>query len=663
MKRPFAHIGFSMAISLIVLNLLPYNFVLPIFVGLAIIFVASLALSKFRQAITVPLCVGTALFACLLFVLVLNSTVLPQLNLDGHSANATFYIVDIPEVTENEYTYTINVKELLINGAPQNIKMRLKTNFLIDAKPYQLLNARINMYAISDKAFSSYGYWGDDVFLSAKTDFVLSTKQFVRGPSALLYGIRKSAINALSANIPGDEGAISTALVTGYRSLLSNRLKMAFSSAGASHIMAVSGFHLVMVVGFFAFILKKIRLNERISAILTIMVVLAFVGFTGYSKSIIRAGVMMLVMLLGKLFNRRADTLNSLGLAVFIICFNPFAVADVGTQLSVASTLSLIIIQPLFMSFSLNKFSQGLIELVSIPLSVMIFTSPIMYLFFGYITAASLLSNVFISVLGSISLALSFVSLLMLEIGFLPSAFASIVTCVNKQMIKIVYAFASFNGSKIQASSLFGIALAGACIIFAFVYLTGRLNMLKIASISSSVIMIVAVAASMIVGANSASLMVLDNGSMALKYKNEAVIYCPNSNCDYNRFISFVDVNGSTVDVVVADEYTDELESFVTEYGCDYLVINDIDGSATYSTNENSIQIKTFKNDEMSYCLLGVNNVTIVNGKNISSNCDIQIKNGIAKDYNGKIDLDDGSVVYTINNGNFKARRVDAWQK
>ena len=56
---------------------------------------------------------------------------------------------------------------------------------------------------------------------------------------------------------------------------------------------------------------------------------------------------MMIVMLCGRLFNERSDTLNSLGIAVFIICLNPFAVTDAGALLTVTAVLGLIIIDPM----------------------------------------------------------------------------------------------------------------------------------------------------------------------------------------------------------------------------------------------------------------------------------------------------------------------------
>ena len=57
-----------------------------------------------------------------------------------------------------------------------------------------------------------------------------------------------------------------------------------------------------------------------------------------------RAGLMMLVMLLGTLISRQSDSLNSLGAALVILCFiNPYCVMSLGLRLSFLSTLGIIV--------------------------------------------------------------------------------------------------------------------------------------------------------------------------------------------------------------------------------------------------------------------------------------------------------------------------------
>lgn len=65
---------------------------------------------------------------------------------------------------------------------------------------------------------------------------------------------------------------------------------------------------------------------------------------SGFTYSVMRAGFMMLVMLLGTLLSKQSDSLNSLGIALVILCFvNPYCVMSLGLRLSFLSTLGIIV--------------------------------------------------------------------------------------------------------------------------------------------------------------------------------------------------------------------------------------------------------------------------------------------------------------------------------
>ena len=125
MKRPFAHIGFTLAISLIIVNLIPFEIVKFVMVGLAILFVASLMLCYIRKSLSVPICIGTALFACFIFIVSVNLVVAPQQTLDDKTVDASFYIISTEETNNNEYIYVAKTDKINDDNAPQNIKFRL----------------------------------------------------------------------------------------------------------------------------------------------------------------------------------------------------------------------------------------------------------------------------------------------------------------------------------------------------------------------------------------------------------------------------------------------------------------------------------------------------------------------------------------------------------
>ena len=92
------------------------------------------------------------------------------------------------------------------------------------------------------------------------------------------------------------------------------------------------------------------RLGYRLSAVLTIPFILAFMLLVGFTPSVCRAGVMCLVWLGGYLVSRRQDGLNSLGLAaMLLLAENPYTLQNAGFQLSFMATAGILLIAPRLM--------------------------------------------------------------------------------------------------------------------------------------------------------------------------------------------------------------------------------------------------------------------------------------------------------------------------
>ena len=95
MKRVFAHIGFSFAITLIVLNFLGIEAAFAILAVAGVAFAVSVFFGKTRISLSVPLCMFAAVFASAIFISSYYSVFLPQKSLDSETVSAEFYIVDL----------------------------------------------------------------------------------------------------------------------------------------------------------------------------------------------------------------------------------------------------------------------------------------------------------------------------------------------------------------------------------------------------------------------------------------------------------------------------------------------------------------------------------------------------------------------------------------
>lgn len=119
-----------------------------------------------------------------------------------------------------------------------------------------------------------------------------------------------------------------------------------FAMAGISHILALSGMHvgvIMAIVWFILFPLNYTRLRP-LRFILTVIILVGFALFTGMSPSVVRATIMMTVVIAGLVFHRKTLSLNSLALAaIIILLIYPSSLYSPGFQLSFVTVTFLII--------------------------------------------------------------------------------------------------------------------------------------------------------------------------------------------------------------------------------------------------------------------------------------------------------------------------------
>ena len=140
-----------------------------------------------------------------------------------------------------------------------------------------------------------------------------------------------------------DTGAILSALLLGERDYLPDQLRLDFKRIGISHILALSGMHLAILSFGIDKLLSVLYIKKKTRLLTTSLFVLLYMALTGFSVSVVRAGIMLIVSSYLFLLSRGRDSMTSLGIAVFIIClFKPYAIFDISLWLSALATLGII---------------------------------------------------------------------------------------------------------------------------------------------------------------------------------------------------------------------------------------------------------------------------------------------------------------------------------
>ncbi len=161
---------------------------------------------------------------------------------------------------------------------------------------------------------------------------------------------RERILNTVYNEMDRECAAIMTAMLFGDKSSIDSDEKTLMYRAGIGHIMAVSGVHLSVVCSFFGFILSRLPINKYLRFAIFLVPILCFVLLAGMTNSVVRSAVMVILVYGAGIFRRRADTFNSLGIAVILLtAFSPFAVRDASFLLSAAGVFGIGVAAPALM--------------------------------------------------------------------------------------------------------------------------------------------------------------------------------------------------------------------------------------------------------------------------------------------------------------------------
>ncbi|HYP18461.1 MAG TPA: ComEC/Rec2 family competence protein [Chloroflexia bacterium] len=214
----------------------------------------------------------------------------------------------------------------------------------------------------------------------------------------LISGVRGAVRQGLREGLPEPQAALVVGVVTGDRTSLPEDLQQAFSISGTSHILAISGQNISLLVGFvfLAYAGGKERRKMPPWLLGTVLVLLgAYTVFTGATPAVVRAALMSGVLLASQAVGRRFDPISALAVSAALMSLvDPNLLLDVGFLLSFAAMLGLVQVSPLVLQ-GLSK--ARLPGLLGVPLSASIgaqlTTAPLVLLLTGRFSTVSPLAT------------------------------------------------------------------------------------------------------------------------------------------------------------------------------------------------------------------------------------------------------------------------------
>lgn len=140
----------------------------------------------------------------------------------------------------------------------------------------------------------------------------------------------------------GDAGTLAAGMLLGGSENLSWETKEAYRRVGLLHIVAASGYNVSLIAGWILSV-GLIWLSRRWALGLTILGVVIYMGIAGWQPSIIRAGIMSILAMVGLILGRERDAKWLLIITgTVMLAWNPKLISDIGFQLSFAATFGIL---------------------------------------------------------------------------------------------------------------------------------------------------------------------------------------------------------------------------------------------------------------------------------------------------------------------------------
>jgi len=213
----------------------------------------------------------------------------------------------------------------------------------------------------------------------------------------------------INKNFSPPESLILQGLVLGDRAAISQELKNKFNVTGTSHIIAVSGTHIVIVTTIIMTLLLSLGLFRQHAFYVSVIFICFYVTLVGLPASGVRSAIMAILFLSAQQFGRQASSSRIIVIACALMLLqNPMLlIYDIGFQLSFLAVLGLIYLEPIIRGLikllikvafkkDIKEKYDNHIMLFSATLSAQAFTLPIIVYNFGNVSFISPLANLLI---------------------------------------------------------------------------------------------------------------------------------------------------------------------------------------------------------------------------------------------------------------------------
>ncbi len=362
-------------------------------------------------------------------------------------------VVNEPAASEKSQSFLINLKP------PFSGKMRIITDPLAPFAYGDLVSGEGKIERADSRAGNPVAFFPNIQIIGQHQGFLLKEK---------LIDFKHHLIGQFRRALPRDEAALAAGITFGDRSGFSKEFKNQMALSGTTHLVALSGYNISIVVLAAGFLFGYF-FSRRLTFFCTLVTILLFVLMVGAEASVVRAAIMGFLILLARESSRMHNMSNAITLAALVMALaDPAVLAyNIGFQLSFLSLLGIVYLEPALKRIFRVKKTKGLVGAAFTTASAQLAVFPLLSLSFGQFSPVAILSNILIIGLTPLTMAFGFILVGLSAIHFyLGFVVAKLLYLLLSYQIFVIKFFASHAWPVSLGHSLSIVGLYYAVLVF-----------------------------------------------------------------------------------------------------------------------------------------------------------------------------------------------------
>lgn len=403
--RPMLFFALAMIFGILTSELFYGNGVfvyLALFLIFLVAFILVCVFKKSRKLFYIPLALLVGFFGMTATNLQYNSSVISEYT-GTFNAQISSEIVGKTSSNDNLY-YTFTIDNIEVDGVSLGYKARVTAFFgeNMTLVPGDVVSFYGTLSFNSHEKFDSYyprTIANGTRYYAKVTSATRIGSNDLQFPTNLQLKIKK----LLYENLDEKSSSIAKALVLGDKSGMDSDMYDDIKASGLAHVLAVSGLHVSTLATALYFLLRKIKVNPKVSLCIVVVSTLFYSMLCSFTASSLRAVIMSGTYAFASTFGRKRDDISTMSFAaILILLFAPSQIFDIGFLLSFASVGGIFLFAQSFERVGMKvvekispkrKIGSKFANVCAVSFATNLTTYPLVAYFFGEVPTLFVLSN------------------------------------------------------------------------------------------------------------------------------------------------------------------------------------------------------------------------------------------------------------------------------